>query len=186
MKKYMLTILLSLYACVAFAADLPPGWYIIGVSPTGYDVAVAAGAGINGSGLIVKNVQELPDRFSGVGQQISAENYLGKKVRLSGFIRTKAVTDGYAGLWIRVDKEKEVLLLDNMGDRGVTGNTEWLAYDAVILVDKAATGIIFGALLTGKGEMFVDQLSLEIVSDDTPTTNSTSATFRKEPHSLDF
>jgi hypothetical protein len=178
--------LLSLYTCVLFAADLPPGWYVIGGTATGYDVAVAADAGINGSGLAVKNVQNLPGAFSGVGQQISAQNYLGKKVRLSGFIRTKAVSDGYAGLWIRVDKDKEVLLLDNMGDRGVTGNSDWQAYEAVVLVDKEATGIIFGALLTGKGEMFVDQLSLDIVSDDTPTTNSSSATFRKEPQSLDF
>src|SRR4051812_3917651 len=31
------------------------------------------------------------------------DNYPGKKITLTGYIKTENVTDGYAGLWMRID-----------------------------------------------------------------------------------
>jgi hypothetical protein len=84
---------------------------------------------------------------------------------------------------LRVDRGAEVVLLDNMGDRGVTGTTDWQPQSAVLPVDSEATKLIFGALLTGPGTLHADEFALEIVPDDTPST------VRKppaEPQNLSF
>lgn len=48
-------------------------------------------------------------------QQFKAENYLGKRMKLSGFLKSKGV-DGFCGLWMRVDNAlQDVLQFDNMG-----------------------------------------------------------------------
>jgi len=51
-----------------------------------------------------------------------AKTAAGKHITYSGYIKTEGITEGYAGLWWRVDGEKgKILAFDNMQDRGVTG-----------------------------------------------------------------
>jgi hypothetical protein len=61
----------------------------------------------------------------------------GKPVKIRGWIRTKEVAKGYAGLWCRIDGPAGMLAHDNSAiridakgkvernDRGVRGTTEW-------------------------------------------------------------
>jgi len=75
----------------------------------------------------------------------------GKRIRFSGYIRSEDVIDGCAGLWWRVDGASGVIALDNMNDRGAVGTTEWKRYEINMTVDAAAKGVVFGALMPGKG-----------------------------------
>ena len=187
MKNIVISFFLLAAALAAAGEGLPDGWYKIGDgSMKGYEVFVEPDAGINGPGVRISKVDEVAARFGGVGQAISAEQYAGKTVRLTGFIRTEGVEDGHAGLWFRVDRGKDILLLDNMNDRGISGTQEWRAYESVLYVDPEATKMLFGALLTGKGSMQADQFSLEIVPDDTPTTKSAIGSKPTQPRNLDF
>lgn len=187
MRTLLVAMMILSPTYATLAADLPDGWYEIGdAGKIGYDVSVTSDAGFEGPGLSVARVEGGPGTFGGVGQSISAENYRGKKVRISGFIQTERVDGGYAGLWFRVDKGKDMLVLDNMIDRGVRGTSDWLPYECVIYVDPKATRILFGALLTGTGKMYADKFAVEIVPDDTPTTNVISGNSVKEPRNLDF
>ena len=86
----------------------------------------------------------------------------GKKVRYSGFIKTEGVTRGYAGLWWRVDGPSGVLAFDNMQTRGVTGSTDWARYTIELPVDATVKNINFGALLTGGGTAWFDDLTIEL------------------------
>lgn len=87
-------------------------------------------------------------------------NYEGKSISLSGFIKTENVTEGYAGLWIRIDPEIGV---DNMSDRGITGTTDWAYFEVTLpLKTKETEKIVVGALLVGKGKMWVDGLKISI------------------------
>ncbi len=187
MRIVLFTVMVLAPAYAVLAADLPQGWYEIGdAGREGYEVSASDDAGIDGRGLSVERVDGGAGTFGGVGQSFSAENYRGKKVRISAFIRTEGVDGGYAGLWFRVDKGKDMLVLDNMSDRGVRGTSGWLAYECVIHVDAEATGIVFGALLTGTGKMYADKFKVEVVPEDTPTTNVISGNSVKEPRNLDF
>jgi hypothetical protein len=123
--------------------------------------------------------------FASVTQGVQPDNYRGKRIRLSGYIKT--VDAGSASLWMRVDgKEQEKsLAFDNMmqGGRAVTGTQEWRKCEVVLDVSQEAQGIYFGTLLSGKGQSWTDDLRFEIVGNDVPVTNMTTP---KEPVNLDF
>jgi hypothetical protein len=59
----------------------------------------------------------------------------GKRIRYTGYIKTKDVDEGFAGLWWRVDGPKGMLAFDNMQSRGVRGTTDWKQY-----LDRTAGG----------------------------------------------
>jgi C-terminal processing protease CtpA/Prc len=96
-------------------------------------------------------------------------NYNGKFIRLSGYIKTENVTDGYAGLWMRIDPQ---VGFDNMGNRGVTGTTNWAAYEITLPLDPKKTDkIVVGGLLVGKGKMWLDNLHVSIDGKDLNDAN---------------
>jgi erythromycin esterase len=90
----------------------------------------------------------------------------GKTVRFRGYIRTEGITQGYAGLWMRVDSGSKILVLDNMAARGATGTTAWTPYEITLRADSSATAIYFGALFPGEGRAWFDSFTIDI--DGTP------------------
>jgi C-terminal processing protease CtpA/Prc len=103
-------------------------------------------------------------------------NYEGKSIRLSGFIKTENVTEGYAGLWIRIDPQ---IGFDNMSNRGVTGTTDWAPFEITLpLRPKQTEQIVLGGLLVGKGKMWLDNLKITI--DGMELGDPKIKTFQKE------
>jgi len=95
----------------------------------------------------------------------------GKRATFSGYLKTEGVTNGYAGLWWRVDGEKggKVLAFDNMSGRGATGTTPWKKYQ--IVLDVPATGAVninFGVLLAGAGKAWFDHLQIALNGEPYP------------------
>jgi erythromycin esterase-like protein len=86
----------------------------------------------------------------------------GKKVRFSGYIKTEAITRGFAGLWWRVDGPSGVLAFDNMQSRGAKGSTDWSPYVIELPVDATATNINFGVLMPADGTAWFDDLRIEL------------------------
>ncbi len=95
----------------------------------------------------------------------------GKRVRYSGYIKTKDITRGWAGLWWRVDGASGVLAFDNMQGRGPTGTTDWKRYEIELPVAAEVTNINFGAILTGDGSAWFD--GLEVTLDGKPYLEKT-------------
>jgi hypothetical protein len=74
-----------------------------------------------------------------------------------------------------------------MQDRGIKGATPWSTYDVVLDVPEDATSISFGILLTGAGEVWMNDLSLEAVDIRTPTTGTNRGkTLPQRPVNLGF
>ncbi|WP_159637733.1 S41 family peptidase [Sphingobacterium composti Ten et al. 2007 non Yoo et al. 2007] len=96
-------------------------------------------------------------------------NYKGKSIQLKGFIKTENVTDGYAGLWIRIDPQ---VGFDNMNSRGITGTTDWKEYEITLpLIPEKTDKIVLGGLLVGKGKMWIDNLKISIDGKDLNNEN---------------
>jgi erythromycin esterase-like protein len=95
----------------------------------------------------------------------------GKHVVFSGFIKTQAITQGYAGLWLRVDGKEpgRPLAFDNMQSRGARETTAWTRYEIAVDVPADATNINLGALHPGTGTAWFD--SLQITIDGKPWQN---------------
>jgi erythromycin esterase-like protein len=88
----------------------------------------------------------------------------GKHIKYSGYIKTDGITDGFAGLWWRVDGEagSKPLAFDNMYDRGPKGTADWAYYEISLDVPKNATNINFGLLHPGSGTAWFDSLKVEV------------------------
>lgn len=92
------------------------------------------------------------------------DNYEGKKITLSGYIKTENITDGYAGIWMRIDPS---IAFDNMENRGIKGTTDWTKYEITLDMNPEKTKkIALGGLLEGKGKMWIDDLNVFIDGKD--------------------
>lgn len=110
------------------------------------------------------------------------KNFKGKSIHLSGYIKTENVTEGYAGLWMRIDP---MLAFDNMDDRGVTGTTGWQKYEITFPLEPAKTEQIYiGGLLVGKGKMWLDNLQVTI--DGKELDDPDLEVFVREPSPADL
>ena len=87
----------------------------------------------------------------------------GKHITYSGYIRSDSITQGWAGLWWRVDGQRgKTLAFDNMQDRGAKGTTPWTRYEISIDVPMTAQNINFGLLHSGNGTAWFDSLQVQV------------------------
>jgi hypothetical protein len=180
-------------ACALLAATLtlhaqatdatPKGWFMAGTHPQGYRAGVEA----DGSAFFVSRPGPADKGFGTLMQSIKADNYLGKRVRLSASVRSENVA-GWAGLWMRVDKGTQAIVLDNMQSRAIKGTTAWNTYEVVLDVPDDATSIHFGTLMDSTGEVWLNHLTLDIVSNSIPTTAApwVADSLPTNPVNLDF
>jgi erythromycin esterase len=124
------------------------------------------------------------------GSTLPIETFAGNNVEYKGWIKTKEVKNGFAGLWFRVDGEnEEVLGFDNMYDRGLKDDNDWTQVSIKMDVNKDAIGIVLGGLFVGSGFVWFDDLELyvngekyiDIFESEAPKTLSRKeiATLRK-------
>jgi hypothetical protein len=177
---------LSLFTLTLQAAA-PTGWFLAGSKPASYDTGVDAQASYNGhASAYLKSKDPRIDGFGTLMQNFSADHYLGKRVRFSAFIKTGDL-QSWAGLWMRIDKESQKLAFDNMQDRPIKSNTDWRNYVVVLDVPQEATGIFFGVLLGGTGQVWISNAKFEVVGSDVPTTGSgATPSMPLEPANLNF
>ena len=97
--------------------------------------------------------------FKAWGLNIPA-TFGGKKIKLTGYLKTENVSEGHAGLWMRIDPQ---VGFDNMDNRGVKGTTDWKKYEIELdLKPNEATSIVVGGILVGKGKIWIDNLKITI------------------------
>lgn len=165
------------------------GWKLSGSHPFNYKMGIDREIFHKGkaSGFLKAVTVQSQAEFATMMQQFKAEKYLGKRIKLSGFIKSKGV-DGFCGFWMRVDDALgDVLQFDNMSDRPIVGDTEWNHYYIVLDVPKNSAVISFGVLLSGKGQVWIDELKFEEVDERTPTTNiDFTVDLLDEPTNLSF
>ena len=180
-------LFISLTGYIISESKVPKGWLLTGSSPGSYEVGVDKKAmEKGGNSVYLKSIEENISGFGTLMQNFSADNYLNKRVRFSGSVRSKNVV-GTAGLWMRVDGKEDPtkpLAFDNMNDRPITGTTEWKKYDVVLDVPAKSSLINIGILLAGSGEVWLSNIKVEIVDRTVPTTGSAKAA--DEPVNLNF
>lgn len=189
MRRLIVTLLL-LSASVAFApteggqtasgqttesqtSQSPKGWSRTGGHRENYYLTVDTKlrhGGRASATLISKNAAS-DDGFGSMKQEIKADDYRGKRLRYSGYVKTE-IGDEHAALWMRVEgDEGKILAFDNMDSRPVKKTTGWKRYEIVLDVPENALFIALGALFEGKGQIWVDDLKLETVGQDTVSTD---------------
>lgn len=179
------TLSLVLFSSIAAGAAPPKGWFIAGTKPAEYESGLDAAAIHNfRPSAYLKSKSPVLEGFGTLMQEFRADHYRGKRIRFSGVLKT-ADAD-WAGLWLRIDEGSTTLAFDNMQDRPVKGSTEWKRYEVVLDVPPNATGIFFGVLLSGSGEVWLNDSKIEVVGGEILPTAQPVQLPRDEPRNLDF
>ena len=193
MKKIKLytTAAATLVALASIFAFKPlndiKGWFLAGSNPESYEIGLVVDAERNGTVAFLKSKKAV-DGFGTIMQSFNPSSYLGKRVRLSGYIKSKDVKN-WAGMWFRIDgpDKTNALAFDNMQKRPIKGTIEWQKYEIVLDAPENSTGFAFGVLQAGPGEVWLDDLKFEVVDKSIPTTDILNKSrARSGPQNLDF
>ena len=139
--------------------NLPKSWSIIGDSP---------------ATISIDNKEKQDGQYSVLAQSAEKgmtglmytlpENYAGKKITISGYIKTENLTDGFAGIWMRIDPK---VGFDNMQSKNIKGTTPWTKYETTLtLSPENSKKIVVGTLFTGKGKAWFDNIRITIDGKD--------------------
>lgn len=160
-----------------FESSSPIGFYTGG---SGYQVKLDKRFFQSGKQSLLMRYAPPPPIPNGGGTataSLPADSAIGKRVRLSGYIKTRDVSQGFAGLWLRVDGPSGVLAFDNMEDRGVTGTSDWQRYEVELPVAADAKHIVFGGLFPANGIGWFDSLKIEIDGAPYPGSDNVALDF---------
>ncbi len=173
----------SFYSFKTLNFDEVKGWSLSGSTPKNYEIGTEENAERNGKVAYLKSIKN-GSGFGTIMQSFLPTNYLGKRVRLTGYIKSSEVSD-WAGMWFRVDGESnKVLGFDNMQNRAIKGETVWTQYSIVLDVPKESKTIAYGVLLSGQGNVWIDDLKFEVVDKSVPVNGLTTPT--TEPINTNF
>ena len=161
-------------------------WWRTGAAPNDYEFGLSDERLRGTAGGVSALEGQQARSFGAFCQTIAAEDYRGKRIRFSAALKANNVTDGWGGLWLRVDGARldETLAIDTMEDRPLVDTTGWQPHALVLDVAAAAATIAFGAGLSGKGELLVRQLAFEEVGSEIPVTAGPHRP--RQPQNLDF
>ena len=185
----VLIVMLAPLGLSSAGGDVPEGWIRAGSAPADFDMGIdhaIVHAG-KSSGFLKSKVTK-PAGFGTLMQMCKGDEFHGKRVRMSAWVRSENVTD-WAGLWMRVDGSdaNQALAFDNMQSRPIRGNSEWKKHQIVLDVAPEAKDIAFGILLQGTGHVWLDGVTFEVVDRSVPSTGRSLGTdLALQPQNLDF
>jgi hypothetical protein len=169
---FIITFVITTFLIANINNQIPNGWFPAGSNPSEYEMSIDNSIFQNGkSCAYIKSKSPKENEFGTLMQIISAENYLGKRLQLSGYIKSKDIK-GWSGMWMRIDGENgQQLGFDNMQDRAIKGTTDWKKYEIVLDIPSNSKSINYGLLLGGEGKVWFDNLELKEVDKTIQVTN---------------
>jgi hypothetical protein len=166
------------------------GWFKSGSLPEGYKTGLDNSVFQKGQkSAFIESLDKDIEGFATIMQRCNAKNYLGTRIKMTGFIKSENVAD-WAGMWLRIDSKTamESLGFDNMQDRPIKGTTDWTKCEITLNVPEESGTINFGVLMSGTGKIWFDNISFEILDNAIPkvSKDSIALTVPEKPVNLDF
>jgi hypothetical protein len=159
--------------------SLDEKWFLAGSAPENYQIGKDENLLFNERPVYyLKSISKTDERFGTIMNYIppgeSLVLFLGKRVKMTGMIKSENI-DNHAGMWMRVDgpDPNKSFQFDNMSNRPIKGTSDWTKYEIVLDVPENSTGIAYGVLINGTGQVWLKDFSLEAVGNDVPTTDIT-------------
>jgi hypothetical protein len=187
--KTKLTFITFTLLCAGFAgaSGTPQGWFKAGSHPKEYLMEVDQDTVRSGKASAhLRCLVTDPKGFGTLMQSFNAEDYRGKRIRLTGYVKADDAEGG--GFWMRVDGPAgKLLAFDNMSKRPIEGTRDWKSYAIVLDVPDTSESINLG-LMAKYGQLWMDDLKIEVVDNTVPVTdlNIGKESGQRAPVNLDF
>lgn len=151
---------------VGSRGEFPRGWYFS--TQSGYTARLTDENPKNGALCAVIEIagQAQPNDFWNLSQALDATPYRGKRIRFKAAVRSvSAGNQGRAQMWMRVDRLGGATgFFDNMDDRPIL-SASWSYYEIAGEIEEDAQALCFGVMGFGKGSVWVDDVSIEILGN---------------------
>lgn len=112
--------------------------------------------------------------------------YKGKEIKLEGYMKTLDVENGFAGLMLRLDKDKETIGFDNMQNQNINGSNEWKKYSITLPLPDDVDMIYIAGILSGEGKAWFDDFRLTIDGKDFETLELSERVLAKAEMDKEF
>jgi hypothetical protein len=177
--SFLLPVIFSLFSCHKESKLKTPdyNWYKDGNRPASYEIGVDEKVLYHDEPTnYLKYTSGEADGFGTIMKDIKPGEFLGKRVKLTGFIKSENIENS-AGMWMRVDGNitGQTLGFDNMQNRPIRGTNDWTRYEIVLDVPQNAARIFYGVLIAGKGEVWFNEILFDTVNTSIPSTNMLTA-----------
>jgi hypothetical protein len=148
--------------------QLPDKWFQWG---SGYRLEVDTITKHSGkNSILIEPIgQKSPNSFGCVAYSIPSK-YNGKEIELRAHMKLDKVADGTIGLMIRVDGSSGTLGFENMQSKNIQGTKDWTQFQVKIPFPEDAKTIYIGAILSGTGQLWVDDFQLLLDGRDISQT----------------
>ncbi len=167
---------------------IPYGWKLHGSRAEKYECGVDRDTVRDGKpSAYLRSLSSTIPGDAIVLQYLAPDKFIDQRIQVSGWVKTKDVTD-MAGLWVRLGSPtNDMVGFDNMENRPVKGTTEWTKYSVVLDIPPDTREIAFGFSLHGPGTLWVNDLTFTTVAKTVPTTNLLKKKhYPDEPVNIDF
>ena len=164
-KTILLSLILLTIGFVSCNQNLSEEWFKAGDKPENYKIGLDNSIVQNGErSAYIESTKNKTNGFGTLMQTCNTVDYSGKRIKITGYIKTENVTD-WSGMWLRIDPIKSISAeyFDNMGNRPIKGTTNWTKYKIVLDVPTNSNSMNFGVLLKGNGKVWIDNLNIEII-----------------------
>lgn len=197
MKKLSILSLILIFICAGLFftnrkanSQTIDGWFKAGNKPNSYNIGLDKSIyKSGGSSAFLESTEKNIKGFGTLMQTCNAKDYLGKRIKMTAYIKAENVSD-WAGMWLRVDsKGKGALSFDNMQDRAIKGCKDWTKCEIVLDVPEESGTLNFGILISGTGKAWFDDISFEVVDKAQVKSTSMKLNERKvpdKPSNIDF
>lgn len=103
--------------------------------------------------------------FGVLDQRVRVQpGWLGRTARLSGYLRTRGATGVGAGLiMLARDGSDQILAVDQMDGRRVTGDADWKQYSVQYKLPPNTWWLQVGVMLQDDGTLWADDLALDLL-----------------------
>ncbi|HYV98075.1 MAG TPA: hypothetical protein VE967_11515 [Gemmatimonadaceae bacterium] len=151
---------------------LPQGWTVTD-QQYAYKVSLdtVAHGGASSGHIVATGTDANVSMF--VSQAIKADDFRGKRVRFSAWIRARnagtAATRGGV-IFLRAEGGGVALNSYSTGNRPVGGSSDWTRRQIVLDIPPATIGLTFGFGMGGPGEIWIDDAVLEAAEADAPVS----------------
>lgn len=144
--------------------QLPDKWFQWG---SGYKLKVDTITKHSGrNSILIEPIgQKSSNSFGCVAYSIPSK-YEGKEIELRAYMKLDKVADGTIGLMIRVDGSSGTLGFENMQSKNIQGTKDWTQFEVKIPFPENAKTIYIGAILSGNGQLWVDDFQLLLDGKD--------------------
>lgn len=158
----------SWFICCAIASStLPERWISEQSVPGEYEIRLDRRVfhGGKASGCI-RSIAEDPKGCVKLMQSFNSAGLRGNRISLSAYLKTQ-LAHGGAHVWLRADGPGgKVLAIDDMNGKEMKGISDWRKYELSLEVPPQAQTIACGVLMAGKGRIWVDDFSLQLVDQE--------------------